>query len=243
MNYLQFCKLIILFVVLTLTACSTTQQAYLQNLQFYFAGQKNVELTKQDVISSPVDLIYVKNGDRPYATMALAFIENEQYKWLSKDNVMFITQKGRLVQTLGLSENLVYTSNIDTDFLKNWFAKRGNAVSWERLIDIQLQERDDFGAKLLSSIKIDENVNIKIQDTAYSTYHIVETVYYESVLSGKASWNNEFWFERESQQLLKSSQVITPQMDSVEIVYLSRAARLKRSKTISNMLGTNGVEE
>lgn len=243
MNYRQLRIPIILLFVLLLGACSATQQAYIQNFKLYFDGQEGVELTEQEIINSPIDLLYVKNGDRPYATMALAFIENEQYKWLSKDDVMFITQKGRLVQTLGLSENLIYLSNADEDYLNNWLEKSAVKRRWNRTIDTQLEGRSDYGAKLSSSMQLNKNVEIMIQNKAYSTHHIVETVSYESVLYGKGSWVNEFWFGSESQQLLKSVQIISPQMDSVEIIYVSRALRLKTAKTEISMLNASGVNE
>ena len=82
-----------------------------------------------------------------------------------------------------------------------------------------------------------------IQNNAYSTYHIVEKVVYESVIYGEESWFNEFWFDSESQQLLKSVQIISPQMDPVEIVYVSRALRLKTTKLDISMVSASGVKK
>lgn len=59
---------------------------------------------------SDIDLISVKRGERPVAIMALAYLENDQHKWISRDKAMLTMEKGRIVRTLGLTENLLYLS-------------------------------------------------------------------------------------------------------------------------------------
>jgi len=207
--------------ILVVSACSTTQQAYLQNVKMYFASDNDTTLTMEDVKEATVDLIYVRNGDRPQATMALAFIESNQYKWLSQDGVIFITENGRLVRSSGLDKNLIFVSNLSTDSLKDLQSRRN--VPWNRVIDT---EYGDYGVALSSQMSASTDQLISIQTRQLKTTKYTESVSYQSSKYGKDEWTNTFWFHQESGQLLKSSQKTSSQSDNIEIVYLSRAMRL-----------------
>lgn len=205
-----------------LSGCSTTQQAYLQNIKMYLDSDVNVTVSNEDIIQSKVDLIYVEIGERPRATMALAFIENGRYKWLSQDKAMFITENGRLVRTLGLTHNLIYVSNLSNDPLKTSTASN-DALQWNRFIDTDF---GDFGTQLTSQTSIVDNELLLVQQEEFVTTKYTELVRYQSALSGDDVWINTFWFHPASGQLLKSSQKTSSQSEVVEITYISRVIRL-----------------
>jgi hypothetical protein len=188
----------------------------------YFESDTAVTVSNDKIKLSTADLIYVKNGDRPIATMALAFIENDQYKWLSRDGVMFITKNGRLVQTVGLEKNLIYVSDLSTDPLALSQANN-KEMQWNRVIDT---EHGDYGANLSSQFSTINDELIWVQDEQFKTIKHIESVHYQSEKYGEDIWTNTFWFHHESGQLLKSSQKVSPQSETVEITYLSRAVRL-----------------
>lgn len=213
---------LILISLLFLSSCSNTQQAYIQNVKMYLDSDVNVTVSSDDVKRSTVDLIYVKIGERPRATMALAFIENGQYKWLSQDKAMFITENGRLVRTVGLPKNLLYISNISNDPLKFPTTNNSNA-EWDRIIDTDF---NDFGAQLSSQTSIATNELLLVQQQEFLTSKRIERVRYQSALNGDDAWTNTFWFHQDSGQLLKSSQKASSQSEVIVITYISRAIRL-----------------
>jgi hypothetical protein len=232
---MKVCKqttLLSFILVLFLSACSNTQQAYKQNILLMLASNQDASLSNETVLTSPLDLIYIKNGDRPASTMGLAFIENGLYKWLSRDNVMIITANGRLYRTIGLANNLLYTSNVKQDPLlqvssTNNVANTNNSDgAWSRLIDVEIAGQGDFGVLLESESKVVENVTLVIQGIEFMVFKVQETVSATSVIQGKYEWENTFWYDAGTKQLLQSSQIMAANTDRIEITYVSRALRL-----------------
>jgi hypothetical protein len=222
MNSFRASCVFVLISFLSLSGCSTTQQAYIQNIKMYLDSDINVTVSNDDIRQSKADLIYVVIGERPRATMALAFIENGQYKWLSQDKAMFITENGRLVRTVGLAHNLIYVSNLSNDPLKMPSVDNTN-VKWNRVIDTEL---GDYGTQLSSQTSMIDKELLLIQQKEFVTTKFTELVKYQSALNGDATWTNIFWYDKASGQLLKSSQKTSAQSETIEITYISRAIRL-----------------
>ncbi|MFT6267333.1 MAG: hypothetical protein ACJAVV_000130 [Alphaproteobacteria bacterium] len=213
---------LIVVSLFSISSCSTTQQAYLRNIEMYFESGIDVTLSNDEISQSTSDLIYVKNGDRSTVTMALGFIENGQYKWLSRDGVMLITENGRLVRTIGLEHNLLYVSNLSSDPLRTT-SPHDKERQWDRVIDTEYGE---YGVSLSSQTFIATNEVISVQTQQLVTNKYVESVHYQSQKHGEHQWTNTFWFHQASGQLLKSSQKLSSQSETLEITYLSRAIRL-----------------
>jgi hypothetical protein len=223
MNANKIARALVIASVLLLSACSTTQLAYKQNITLYFESHEELRLSDEAIKDSPVDLIYVRNGERPTATMALAFIENGQYKWLSSDGAMIVTAHGRLVRTAGFAENLIYVSQVKQDPL----TLGGNITQannrWLRRIDTEMGDR---GALLSSQLRVISDASLIVQDYSFAVVKVEEDVTYDSAQHGTSSWTNTFWFDSKTNQLVKSSQAIAPSMDNLEITYISRVLRL-----------------
>jgi hypothetical protein len=227
-------KWLTIVFVLLISACSSTQLAYKQNIALYFSSKQAVTLSSEQIKSSPADLIYVKNGERATATMALAFIEDGQYKWLSRDGAMLISLRGRIIRSIGFKQNLLHMSNLPSDPLAlysepettSFASSKSENTQWSRLIDTDLAANSDYGASLVSSFGAPINTSIVIQDEAFSVYRVDENVRYSSALYGEHEWTNSFWFDAKTNQLLQSAQTIAPNIDPLEIIYVSRAVRL-----------------
>jgi len=218
-------------LIVFLTACSPTQQTYRQNIQLYFDTNRDIELSNDAINNSSVDLILVKNGQRAKATMALAFIENGRYKWVSADNAVIISENGRIVRMVGFKQNLMHVSNLASDPIKTMVRTYTQEQSWNRYIDTEL---GDIGAELHSQLRSNDSVTLIIQGAEFSTIKIEEHVEYKSAVFGKHQWTNTFWFDRNSKQLLKSIQKVAPNMDSIDITYVSRALRLVKAQGIDD---------
>jgi hypothetical protein len=210
--------------------CSGTYHAYYQTLKIAFAKQDNAKITTLQVQQSEIDVISVKRGERPTAIMALAYLENDQHKWVSSDNVMLVMEKGRIIRTLGLEENLLYSSSSDLDPLKSLPhppKHQPEPLTWSRIID---RTGDEYGypiESIFSQASPDtvQALNLKIEAILY-----LETLNYEApanYLRFNNSWQNHFWFAK-SGELIKSIQKVSPLSESLEITYLSRIARLNQ---------------
>jgi hypothetical protein len=225
-------KWLSIFFVLLISACSSTQLAYKQNIALYFSSKEAVSLSNEQITSSPADLIYIKNGDRATVAMALAFIEDGRYKWLSRDGAMLINMRGRVIRSIGFKQNLLHVSNLGSDPLamhtqaSTAASNQGVNTLWSRVIDTEVAGNNDYGASMSSSFEAPETTSIVIQDEAFSVYRVDENVTYSSALYGEHEWTNSFWFDAKTNQLLQSSQIIAPNIDQLDIMYVSRAVRL-----------------
>jgi hypothetical protein len=213
-----------------ISSCSGTYKAYYQTLQIAFAEQVDAQKTLDEVQQSEVDIISVKRGDRAAAIMALAYIENGQHKWVSTDNAMFIMHKGRLVRTIGFSDNLLYLSNIENDPLKLLADDLQSSQlpdSWLRIAD---RTGDEYGYPIKSVFSQAKQNTLQALNLNLDTMYYVETVYYDApsdYVRLVSSWENHFWFTKDG-GLIKSIQKISPVSESLKITYLSRIARLNQ---------------
>ncbi|MCH8539044.1 MAG: YjbF family lipoprotein, partial [Alkalimonas sp.] len=85
---LIYTRFFFLALALLLTACSSTQYAYLDSLKLALHKADDVTLSLLEVQQAEHDLIYIRVDDKPRATMVLAYLENGQHKWLSSDDVL-----------------------------------------------------------------------------------------------------------------------------------------------------------
>jgi len=217
--------------IILLNGCSGTYKAYYQTLQIAFADKKDTQMTLVDVQQSEVDVISVKRGDRPAAIMALAYLENDQHKWVSNDKVMLIMKKGRLIRTLGLIDNQVFLSNLNNDPLNSISADESKGIlisePWERIAD---RTGDQYGYPLKSVFSPAQQDTLQVLNLNIETIYYVETVNYDAPTNYvrlNNSWKNRFWYAKDG-VLIKSIQSISPLSEALEITYLSRIARLNK---------------
>jgi hypothetical protein len=216
-------------MILTLTSCSGTYRAYYQTLKLAFADLPKVEISLEKVLHSEVDLASIRRGSRPEAILALAYLEDKRHKWVSADNAMLIMEKGRIVRTLGLGENLLFLSNTAQDPLKNFPISHN--ILWSRIAD---WTGDEYGYGTESYFLGDNHETINELSIEIDTVKYVEQVTYTApseYVQLHKSWQNIFWFDKKNGILVKSIQTLSPLSEPIELVYLSRIARLQVNNT------------
>ncbi|MCU7554814.1 YjbF family lipoprotein [Alteromonas sp. ASW11-19] len=204
-----------------LAACSSTNRAYLDSLQLAFED-RSAQLTVAQIKQSRGDLLQVKSGERPAAVMALAYIENDRYRWKSGDDVVFTMHHGVLVTTQGLANDLQHTSNLGS----NPLAQQGKlAFQWQRKIDIA---GTGYGIPVSSRWEFAGETRLEILDTTFNTLLVTEQVTVAAAtpfLDPDRTWQNQYWLDSATKTLLSSRQKFSPQGDWYEMTYLSRAVR------------------
>ncbi|WP_158970375.1 YjbF family lipoprotein [Paraglaciecola sp. L3A3] len=221
----------IVFSLFALTSCSGTYRAYYQTLRIAFENTPDAIVSYKKVQDSEVDLASIRRGKRPKAILALAYLEDTQHKWVSADNAMFVIEKGRIVRTLGLNENLLFLSNTAEDPLKSL----NNNKSWSRIAD---WTGDQYGYAIESTFSSGENEILTELSVSLDTVKYTEYVTYttpSTYIQPNRSWSNTFWFERNSGTLIKSVQTLVPLSETIELVYLSRIARIHSNVTERNL--------
>ena len=111
-------------LIISLSSCSTLSsnniapgyaQAYEEIKNFIFGHESNLDLNY--IESIPYASMIVKIGNGPSGLMILESKVNDKYTWVSADGVYLIIQKGRIIQSQGLSNNLDAYSRDWSQFL------------------------------------------------------------------------------------------------------------------------------
>jgi hypothetical protein len=217
-------------ILIFTSACSGTYHAYYQTLKIAFSDKSDAKMTFVEVQQSSVDVISVRRGERPSVIMALAYIENGQHKWVSSDKAMFVIDKGRLIRTIGLNKNLLYSSSTDIDPLKSLPHKTmyvPQKQKWIRTVD---QTDDEYGYSIESSFNDAIQDSVQVLNLDIDAILYVENLIYKvptDYIRINKNWKNYYWYTK-SGEMIKSIQMTSPLSEALEITYLSRIARLNQ---------------
>ena len=217
-------------ILIFTSACSGTYHAYYQTLKIAFSDKSDAKMTLVEVQQSSVDVISVRRGERPSVIMALAYIENGQHKWVSSDKAMFVIDKGRLIRTIGLNKNLLYSSSTDIDPLKSLPHKTmyvSQKQKWIRTVD---QTDDEYGYSIESSFNDAIQDSVQVLNLDIDAILYVENLIYKvptDYIRINKNWKNYYWYTK-SGEMIKSIQMTSPLSEALEITYLSRIARLNQ---------------
>jgi hypothetical protein len=210
--------------LLMLSACAGTYNAYIDTLKLAFNPGDDVSLTLAEVQAAPSDLLYVRHGERSQAAMALLKVEAGQHKWLSADQALLVMEQGRIVKTLGFSNDLLYLSNTRADMIRD-IERIGADSRWPRQADWQ---NGEYGYQLQSQFQRQADTTLSFFQHQLDSILIVETVQYSNAsnyLRIDRNWHNYFWFDKATGSLIKSRQQLAPFAEPIEMIYISRIAR------------------
>ena len=129
-----------------LVSCSSTHRLYMESLRLAF--RSGPEKSLADIQQSKIDLMQIELGDRNPAFLALAYLENDQHKWVSADHAVFVFHHDKLVQTSGFATDVLSTSHLDTNPLVD--IASANTTTWQYTIDIANHE---YGLPVESTFK------------------------------------------------------------------------------------------
>lgn len=220
-----FGKLTCLLVSSFLVGCSGTYHSYKESLSYAFNPEPDVELTLAQVTASAADLVYFRQGEHRQITLALAFIEQGQHKWVSTDNVVITMQQGRVVRTQGFANDLLYVESEIADPLAQGI-NIVNGANWQSKVDWAV---DEYGYPVSSTFARPQPDTLSLFGQQFDVLKVVETLNYDApsqYLRFNQQWQNIYWFETSSGQLLKTQQKFSPLQIPMEFTFVSRAVRL-----------------
>ncbi|MCZ8529824.1 YjbF family lipoprotein [Alteromonas sp. PRIM-21] len=209
------------FLCLSLSGCSTTTLAYYNTLKLALKD-RTVTYTVEEIAASKADIMQIKAGERDVASLALAYIDGDKYKWVSGDRVIFTMHHGIIVKTEGLDNDLFYTGNLQHNPLAT------NDVlpfSWKRKVDI---DAIGYGVPVDSSWRIVGEENHEYLGFSVPLIKVVETVdfsEYTPFIDVGLSWENTYFLHKHTKELMATKQKFSPEGDVYDMVYLSRVVR------------------
>ena len=226
---LQILSAVFGFLCLSLSGCSTTTIAYYNTLKLALKD-RTVTYTVEEIAASKADLMQIKAGERDAASLALAYIDGDKYKWVSGDKVIFTMHHGIIVKTEGLDNDLFYTSNLQHNPLAT------NDVlpfSWKRKVDVA---SIGYGVPVDSSWRIVGEETHNYLGFSVPLIKVIETVdfsEYTPFIDVGLSWENTYFLHKHTKELLASKQKFSPEGDVYDMVYLSRVVRQMKKQGVT----------
>ena len=210
-SYVNMLKINSILIVLVLSSCSTISsnniapgygQAYEEIKNFLFGYESNLDLNYIEAI--PYASMIVKIGNGPSGLMILESKVNDKYTWVSADGVYLVIQKGRIIQSQGLSNDLDEVVNS----FKGWEGKFKNK---------QLISYFSFDEPLLSNLKILSIFNtIGMEDVELQMQSLNLKLVVERISAPIVGWErvNKYWID-ENNFVWKSNQNISPRLPNI----------------------------
>ena len=213
-------RLVVLGLLLVISGCSTTNQAYYETLKIAFSDRSVAPPSLKTLREVKADLAWVTFGDRASVTMALAFLEDGQHKWVSRDGYLLVFQNGVLTRSAGFEKDILYSSAAPV-------TARNKSVDVVEANTYTLDIEGAFNLQLTSEIGATVQQQMTLWDKVFPMECINEHVQLLTPIAGTThtEWTNTYCFDAASGRLLKSDQLFSPFSERIVIVYVSRAAR------------------
>ncbi len=211
-------QLPLLLVCLLLQACTQTQKGLEQTVMMAIEGPEDVTVTPQQIDNLPYASLYARINDGQRIFVVLGYNENGQQKWVTRDQSMLVTAHGRLIKTLGLPDNLTDASNLQQDPLAKGL-HLSNGDSWTRIVQWTVQGNVHSGTLSSTFTRGDDEVlDIAGNRIACRVWH--EQLHIDSL---DREWQNTFWIDNSSGQVVQSRQMLAADAFPVDITILKPA--------------------
>lgn len=197
--------------VFLLSACSQRFQHVNDTFSEAVFGADDVIMSAEHIRKLPYASIYAKIDDGAQIFMVLAFADTNpvtgitQYKWMSSDNALIVTEGGRIVKTLGLfGDNLrgVSKDNI-------------TPTSWTVMYDWMPNYQYGYRATLRQSLGKKSVVTTPTAN--YQTQQYIEEITFDAL---DVSIRNSYWRDVSTERVVRSIEYIGPNMTKIELTML-----------------------
>ncbi len=183
-------------------------------------GRDGYALSDEQIDAIPYASMGVRIGGSAPVVMILASINGAMLHWASADRVVLITERGRLVKTIGMPRDLLSTRWTGADSLLPVLRRVPGAddARLGRIID--LRPKDDF------SVPVESRCEWLGEETLTLVGRTRRTVLLgEHVKVSKWRWKaeNRYWFDIDSGLMLKSRQQYCPEVAAITMEVLKPA--------------------
>ena len=155
----------------------------------------------------PYASMLVKIGNGPKALMILEKISDDEYTWVSADEIYLVTRNGRIIKTAGLPNNLKEIISPFNGWNSELF-KINDFVSYKTFTDPPLNNLEVVSNYFLN--------NPAEEDLLFGskTLKLIE----EEIYSGEVGWSetNKYWLDNDN-FVWKSVQHISPRLPEIYI--------------------------
>ncbi|MFC5078925.1 YjbF family lipoprotein [Vibrio thalassae] len=202
-----------LFCLLFLSACSQRFQDVNATMAEALFGADDIALTPEKIKQLPYASAYVRINEGPQIFVVLAFAQPNpntgvtQYKWMSSDRAMIITENGRIVKTIGLFG----------DNLQGIQREQQTTSSWKVTYDWMPNYR--YGYQGLATEFLAGKETISTAVGSYQTARYTESVVFDAI---DGELINTYWKDTSTGKVIKSIEQIGPDMSTIELTLLKQ---------------------
>ncbi|HDH1530264.1 MULTISPECIES: YjbF family lipoprotein [Klebsiella pneumoniae complex] len=196
--------LTLLLCLLCLQACTPSQRSVGDTFKQALFGQEDVTISDAKIASlpAPYGSIYLRLPQVPRMYVA-GYHEDGLDYWVTSDQVVFITQNGRLMKSLGYRDNLLAVSNPQQDPLLHAKELRDGA-SWTRTVR-WTEKGNPLSSVVTSRFGQQGNEVLTLAGKMVACEVWQEDV---SLQATGDSWKNTFWVDASSGQVRQSKQML-----------------------------------
>ena len=204
--------------ILLLTGCSILEsnkiapgyvQAY-KAITNAISGYENTAITRDLIDKIPYASALIRIGKGPYGLMILESIEDEKEIWVTADGIYFIIEKGRIIETKGLSNNLT-------------FLLMPPALKKLKLNILREEGEFSYYYSYDNPYLVDLKVKAEYEIIGKETVKILNksmelTLVQENLTNSFIRWKavNKYWIDADN-YVWKSEQTISPKLPSIYI--------------------------
>ena len=203
-----------LLIILLLTSCASLSgdklapsftYAYdaVKNALF---GYPDLNITREIIEDIPYASALLKIGKGTQGLVILSTVENNNYAWVSKDNVYIVTRDGRIIRSLNLLNNLTNITSINQSF-EDLITKPNSVTEYYSYYS--------FEDPLLLNLKVNVLITNKgLQEIEILGKSMKLILIEESITSELIGWKakNKFWVDPDNYFVWKSIQNISPKL-------------------------------
>ncbi len=184
-------------------------------------GSGGYALSNEQINAIPYASMGVRIGNSAPVIMILASINGSNLHWASADRVVLITERGRLVKTIGMPRDLLGTRWTGADSLLPVLQRvpGSDDARVSRIVD--LRPKDDFSVAVESRCEWVGEETLNLMGREQRTVQLRERV-----KVGKWRWKteNRYWFAVDSGTMVKSRQQYCPEVAAITMEVLKPAA-------------------
>ncbi|MEH8155210.1 YjbF family lipoprotein [Aeromonas caviae] len=208
-------RLLVWSATFLLAGCSNSTHQTIETLGYVFNKPDDIVLTSSELRALPYASAYIKVGDLPQALVVLAYVNGPRMSWMSADGVMFVTQHGRLIKTVGLPNDLRYLGSLDKDPLKTLRLDKTPSMVWYSVAEWSKKYTSGYPLSMHYTQMGNEVLNI--MDRPYKTTIVEEHVV---TVPNEERWLNHFWIDEQTGQVRKFQQQLGPSLPMIEMTFL-----------------------
>ena len=184
------------------------------------AGGNGYPLTDDQIKAIPYASMGVRIGSSAGVVTILASVDGQRLHWASADRIVLITERGRLVKTIGLPRDLLTTRFTDDDqLLPVARGERASEAGISRIVD--LRPKDDFGVPVQSQYAVQAEESLTLLGQSRTLLRVRERV---TVRKWRWSTDNLFWLDPADGRIWKSRQQFCPEVPAITMELLKAPA-------------------